>query len=230
MPRPAGGTPTTVPARPWLGGPPRPGGAAGGPGGMGGPAGGAPGGRGGPAEGCWFMSMVPLNFGAAAPFRLKPHFVHVDAVSEFCVPQLGQNTHHLRRESRVPCILHASRVGAEGNGRGAWFSSRRKGRTPHAWRAGVRASRARPRAPWAWRLPRRPARRCGASGRGRARSRSDQWGRVPGVAGDEVRVRACRPPRPSYRLVSFRGSGADPLPAPGRKFAPRALTSPGVAH
>jgi hypothetical protein len=39
--------------------------------------------------------MVPLNFGAAAPFKLKPHFEHVDAVSEFCVPQFGQNTKHL---------------------------------------------------------------------------------------------------------------------------------------
>jgi hypothetical protein len=41
------------------------------------------------------MSIVPLNFGAAAPLRLKPHFVHVDADSEFCVPQFGQNTQHL---------------------------------------------------------------------------------------------------------------------------------------
>jgi hypothetical protein len=49
--------------------------------------------------GAWFMSIVPLNFGAAAPFRLKPHFMHVDAVSEFCVPQFGQNTHHLRSGS-----------------------------------------------------------------------------------------------------------------------------------
>ena len=49
------------------------------------------------APGDWFMSMVPLNFGAAAPLRLKPHFVHVDAVSEFCVPQFGQNTQHLRQ-------------------------------------------------------------------------------------------------------------------------------------
>jgi hypothetical protein len=45
------------------------------------------------------MSIVPLNFGAAAPLRLKPHFVHVDAVSEFCVPQFGQNTQHLHRLS-----------------------------------------------------------------------------------------------------------------------------------
>ena len=41
------------------------------------------------------MSMVPLNFGAAAapppPFSAKPHFVQVAAVSGFCVPQFGQN-------------------------------------------------------------------------------------------------------------------------------------------
>lgn len=48
---------------------------------------------GGPPIGdCWFISMVPLNFGTAAPRRLNPHFAHVDAVSEFCVPQFGQNT------------------------------------------------------------------------------------------------------------------------------------------
>jgi hypothetical protein len=58
----------------------------------------------------WFISIVPLNFGAAAPFRLNPHFVHVDAVSEFCVPQFGQNTHHLRQRSlatRVRLLLTA---------------------------------------------------------------------------------------------------------------------------
>jgi hypothetical protein len=42
------------------------------------------------------MSIVPLNFGAAAPFRLNPHLEHVVAVSGFCVPQFGQNTRHLR--------------------------------------------------------------------------------------------------------------------------------------
>jgi hypothetical protein len=46
--------------------------------------------------GCWLISIVPLNFGAAAPFKLNPHLLHVDAVSAFCIPQLGQNTHHLR--------------------------------------------------------------------------------------------------------------------------------------
>ncbi len=50
----------------------------------------------GPIGACWLMSIVPLNFGAEAPFRLNPHLTHVDAVSEFCVPQFGQNTHHLR--------------------------------------------------------------------------------------------------------------------------------------
>jgi hypothetical protein len=38
------------------------------------------------------INMVPLNFGAAAPFRLKPHFWHAVALSSFCVPQFGQNT------------------------------------------------------------------------------------------------------------------------------------------
>jgi hypothetical protein len=36
-----------------------------------------------------------LNFGAAAPFRLKVHFEHVAAVSGFWVPQFGQNTRYL---------------------------------------------------------------------------------------------------------------------------------------
>ena len=42
--------------------------------------------------GAFIISIVPLNLGAAAPFKLKPHLVHVDAVSSFCVPQFGQNT------------------------------------------------------------------------------------------------------------------------------------------
>jgi hypothetical protein len=37
------------------------------------------------------MSIVPLNFGAAAPLMLNPHLVQVVAVSGFCVPQFGQN-------------------------------------------------------------------------------------------------------------------------------------------
>jgi hypothetical protein len=45
--------------------------------------------------GAFTISMVPLNFGAAAPFRLKPHLLQVVAVSAFCVPQFGQNTLHL---------------------------------------------------------------------------------------------------------------------------------------
>lgn len=49
----------------------------------------------GAAGGAFIMSMVPLNLGAAAPFRLNPHFVQVVAESSFCVPQFGQNTNHL---------------------------------------------------------------------------------------------------------------------------------------
>ena len=45
------------------------------------------------------MSIVPLNLGAAAPFKLKPHFVQVVACSVFCVPQFGQNT---RKTSHKP--------------------------------------------------------------------------------------------------------------------------------
>jgi hypothetical protein len=37
------------------------------------------------------MSIVPLNFGAAAPLILNPHLVQVVAVSGFFVPQFGQN-------------------------------------------------------------------------------------------------------------------------------------------
>ncbi len=43
----------------------------------------------------FIMSIVPLNFGAAAPFRLNPHFLQVVAASSFSVPQFGQNTQHL---------------------------------------------------------------------------------------------------------------------------------------
>jgi hypothetical protein len=87
-----GATPTIVPLS-LLGGTPA------GRGGMGGPpdpgaAGGAPGSPGC----CWLdMSIVPLNFGAAAPFKLKLHFVHVCAASSFFVPQFGQNTEPPRR-------------------------------------------------------------------------------------------------------------------------------------
>lgn len=62
-----------------------------------GAAGGAPAGAGGapgaaPAGGAFIINIVPLNLGAAAPFKAKLHFVHVVAVSGFCVPQFGQNT------------------------------------------------------------------------------------------------------------------------------------------
>ena len=52
------------------------------------------------ATGEFIISMVPLNFGAAAPFRLKPHLVQVVAVSGFCVPQFGQNKPYLRALSK----------------------------------------------------------------------------------------------------------------------------------
>jgi len=45
------------------------------------------------ARGEFIMSIVPLNLGAVAPFRLKPHFWHFTPLSSFCVPQFGQNTH-----------------------------------------------------------------------------------------------------------------------------------------
>lgn len=82
-----GATPTIVPFiwEPGLG-------AAGAAGAAGGAAGGAP----APAAGEFIISIVPLNFGAAAPFRLNPHFVQVVAVSGFWVPQFGQNKGYLR--------------------------------------------------------------------------------------------------------------------------------------
>jgi hypothetical protein len=42
--------------------------------------------------GAFTMSMVPLNFGAAAPLRLNPHFLQLVAWASFSVPQFGQNT------------------------------------------------------------------------------------------------------------------------------------------
>lgn len=89
-----GATPTIVPFS-LLGGAAGPGGrgapgAAGPAGGGDAPAAGAggcapkAGGIGGALPPGWFiMSIVPLNFGAAAPFRLKLHFEHVGAVSGF---------------------------------------------------------------------------------------------------------------------------------------------------
>jgi hypothetical protein len=95
-PKPPGGaTPTIVPLKACLGGGPA---GAGGPGGGAATAGGATGG-GGVVEclpGWFIMSIVPLNFGAAAPLMLNPHFVQVVAVSGFFVPQFGQNKVCLR--------------------------------------------------------------------------------------------------------------------------------------
>ena len=48
------------------------------------------------------MSIVPLNFGAAAPLMLNPHFVQVVAVSGFFVPQFGQNKVCLRGRGMHP--------------------------------------------------------------------------------------------------------------------------------
>ena len=84
-----GATPTIVPFNLLGGGPAGRGGIAGAPG--------APGGAGGPPDApcaCWLdISIVPLNFGAAAPFKLNPHFTQVCAFgSSFLVPQFGQNT------------------------------------------------------------------------------------------------------------------------------------------
>lgn len=66
--------------------------------GGGGGAGNGASGDAGAVGGCWLISIVPLNFGAAAPFKLKPHFVQVVACSVFCVPQFGQNTRNSSHE------------------------------------------------------------------------------------------------------------------------------------
>src|SRR5690606_24257056 len=73
-------------------------------------------GRGTPC-GAFIISMVPLNLGAAAPFRLKPHFLQVFELSSFSVPQLGQNTitppflpRAGIRECRVHGLLSSSQV------------------------------------------------------------------------------------------------------------------------
>ncbi len=89
-----GATPTIVPLS-LLGGGPAGRGGSGAPLAPGAPGEGVPGGALPPTAGGrpWFdMSIVPLNFGAAAPFKLKLHFEHVSDVSGFCVPQFGQNT------------------------------------------------------------------------------------------------------------------------------------------
>lgn len=94
-----GATPTIVPFS-LLGGGPAGRGGSGAPLGAGAaPAGGVPPTPGGSPWACWLvMSIVPLNFGAAAPLRLKLHFEHVSAVSSFFVPQFGQNTEPPRGE------------------------------------------------------------------------------------------------------------------------------------
>jgi len=56
----------------------------------------------GAVGGCWLINIVPLNFGAAAPFKLKPHLVQVVACSVFCVPQFGQNTRKSSHEPALP--------------------------------------------------------------------------------------------------------------------------------
>lgn len=63
--------------------------------GVAGLAGGAP-----PATGEFIISMVPLNFGAAAPFKLKPQLPQVVAESGFWAPQFGQYKPHLRQTWR----------------------------------------------------------------------------------------------------------------------------------
>jgi len=82
---------------------------------------GAAGAAGAPAAGAgaaagfgWFIiSIVPLNFGAAAPLMLKPHFVHEVAVSVFLVPQFGQNKSASAKRVvpamiPCPCTVHAN--------------------------------------------------------------------------------------------------------------------------
>jgi hypothetical protein len=50
-----------------------------------------------PPGGWFIISMVPLNFGAVAPFSLKPHLLQVVELSGFWVPQFGQKaTRNLR--------------------------------------------------------------------------------------------------------------------------------------
>jgi hypothetical protein len=104
-PSPGGATPSIVPfsgeraEEPGAAGdaPETPGAGGGTPGD--GPAGPGPGvfGRGTPPDGALFIiSIVPLNFGAAVPLRLNPHFLQVFDTSSFSVPQFGQNTRHLR--------------------------------------------------------------------------------------------------------------------------------------
>jgi hypothetical protein len=105
VPIEGGATPSIVPLSIGRPAEPAPGGAPGAGEPMGGAAAGgaaagapgAPGGRLSPA-GAFIISIVPLNLGAAAPFRLNPHFLQVVAASSFSVPQFGQNTPHLRED------------------------------------------------------------------------------------------------------------------------------------
>jgi len=122
-PKPPGGaTPTIVPLKACRAG------AAGaaGPGGGAAAGGGATGGGGTEADfaapGWFIMSIVPLNFGAAAPLMLNPHLVQVVAVSGFFVPQFGQNKCASEGRGFAPLAmptdapLYATR-------KPAWFSS-----------------------------------------------------------------------------------------------------------
>jgi hypothetical protein len=117
--------------------------------------------------GAFTISIVPLNFGAAAPLRLKPHLLQVVAVSAFCVPQFGQNTHHLReppgsRPSRRASSLHglgfdsqdlnllfvgsaqaAGRLGLGPRGLTPWFAANYGSRAPKDPVRGLGSARAR---------------------------------------------------------------------------------------
>src|ERR1700712_2899603 len=59
--------------------------------------------------GAFIMSIVPLNLGAVAPFRLNPHFLQVVAASSFSVPQFGQNTQHLLDDAGEAAAYTSSR-------------------------------------------------------------------------------------------------------------------------
>src|SRR5512133_2060917 len=67
---------------------------------------------------CFPISIVPRNFGAAAPFMLNPHLEQVAAVSGFWVQQFGQNTppppHG--RPSHPPCLQGATPTPCKPNG------------------------------------------------------------------------------------------------------------------
>ncbi len=109
--------------------------AAGAGAGAGPPAGAASGGLG--AGGAFIISIVPLNFGAAEPFRLNPHFVQVVAVSGFCVPQFGQNTSHLPVAHRALVAPAQPTRGGLGDSRESHGNSR--GVTLGRWGSRVRS-------------------------------------------------------------------------------------------